>query len=80
MSEKQTIELPYSVEDYSYRVFWSEEDGCFIGKVAEFQSLSAHGETEEEALKEIKFVVQASLEWMMEDSEPIPKPLSQTGK
>jgi predicted RNase H-like HicB family nuclease len=43
-------------------VGWSEEDQVFIGRVAEFESLAAHGRTLESALREIKSVVQTVLE------------------
>jgi len=62
--------------EYLYTVGWSEEDQVYIGRVAEFPSLAAHGKTLEAALKEIKFVVTASLEWLTEEGEPLPEPLS----
>lgn len=44
-------------EEYLYSVAWSEEDEAFVARVAEFPSLAAHGDTQEEALGEIKKVV-----------------------
>jgi predicted HicB family RNase H-like nuclease len=41
----------------------------------EFPSLSAFGETTEEALHEIKFVVEESIKWMIEEEEKIPEPI-----
>ena len=41
-------------EQYLYSVGWSEKDEAFVARVAEFPSLAAHGETLEEAMREIK--------------------------
>lgn len=64
----------YRAEDYYYTVSWSEEDEAFIGRVAEFPSLAAHGDSPQEALGEILLVVKGSLEDMEESGEPIPTP------
>lgn len=61
-------------EQYLYSVGWSEEDKSFIARVAEFPSLAAHGNTQEEALREIKDVVRFVLEDLKESDEPIPEP------
>ncbi len=60
---------------YTYRVEWSEEDGVFVGRCLEFLSLSAHGKTQEKALRQINSVVAATLRWMKEKHEIIPEPL-----
>ena len=62
-------------EHYSYNVAWSEEDGIFIGRVAEFPSLAAHGDSQEKALREIRTVVGYVLEDLAEEGAPIPVPL-----
>jgi len=61
-------------EQYLYSVGWSEEDDAFIARVAEFPSLAAHGDTQEEALREIKAVVAFVLKDLTESKEPIPEP------
>ena len=63
-------------DKYEYKVAWSEEDKAYIGRVAEFPSLAAHGDTPEAALKEIQFVVSAVLEDLKEQGEKPPEPLS----
>ena len=45
-----------------------------IARVAEFPSLAAHGETQEEALREIKDVVGFVLNDLTESGEPLPEP------
>lgn len=62
------------VEQYLYTVGWSDEDEAFVARVAEFPSLAAHGETQEEALKEIKTVVEFVLKDLNESNEPVPEP------
>ncbi len=62
-------------EEYSYTVAWSDEDNAFIGRVVEFQSLAAHGNTQEKALREIRTVVGYILEDLAAGHEPIPEPL-----
>jgi predicted HicB family RNase H-like nuclease len=62
-------------EQYLYSVGWSEEDDAFIARVAEFPSLAAHGDTQEEALGEIKEVVRSVLSDLTENNEPAPEPL-----
>ena len=61
-------------EQYLYSVGWSEADEAFLARVAEFPSLAAHGETQEEALREIKTVVDFVLNDLKESGEPLPEP------
>lgn len=61
---------------YLYNLEQSKEDNVFIGRVAEFPSLAAHGDTPESALKEIMFVVRAVLDDLRAAGEEIPEPLS----
>lgn len=69
---KQT-DLP-KAEQYLYSVGWSEADKAFVARVAEFPLLAAHGDTQEEALSEIKSVVGFVLNDLQEAGEPIPEP------
>ena len=59
---------------YTYRIAWSEEDGCHVARCLEFPSLAAHGATVDEALSEIDHVVDESIKWLEEEGEPIPEP------
>ncbi len=68
-------ELSTKPEQYSYNVAWSEADEAFIGRVAEFPSLAAHGGTQEKALREIRTVVGYVLEDLADVGAPIPVPL-----
>ena len=66
----------YKPEEYAYIVMWSEEDQAYIGRVAEFTLLAAHGASPTAALKEITDVVRFVLEDLAESGEEIPTPLS----
>lgn len=76
MSNNQATELRYRPEDYQYSVGWSEEDRLYIGRVAEFPSLAAHGNSQAQALEEINQVVRFVLEDLIEEGEAIPEPFS----
>ena len=62
---------------YAIEIFYSEEDEGYISIVPELPECSAFGETEEEALKEIKVAMDLWLETAKKDRREIPKP---TGK
>jgi predicted HicB family RNase H-like nuclease len=66
--------MKYDVDKYSYALEWSEEDEAYIARCREFPSLSAHGDNPEEALKEIRYVVKESIEWLEEEGDPVPLP------
>lgn len=74
-SPLRSKEETMNFEQYLYSVGWSEEDEAFIARVAEFPSLAAHGDTQEDALREIKEVVRFVLSDLKESKEPIPEPL-----
>ena len=66
----------YRAEQYAYRVFYSPEDESFVGKVAEFPSLSVIEDTPQEALAGIIDAVRFILADMAADGEVPPAPLS----
>jgi predicted RNase H-like HicB family nuclease len=63
------------IEQYLYSVGWSEADAAFVARVAEFPSLAAHGATQEDAMREIKNVVEFVIQDLKENDEPIPEPV-----
>ncbi len=62
---------------YAIEIFYSEEDNGYIAVAPELPECSAFGETEEEALKEIKVAIDLWLETAKKEGREIPKP---TGK
>jgi predicted RNase H-like HicB family nuclease len=59
---------------YSVTIRWSDEDGVHIATVPELPGLSAFGDTEAEALRELETAQELYLEALREAGDPIPKP------
>jgi predicted RNase H-like HicB family nuclease len=59
---------------YAIEIFYSDEDDGYIAIVPKLPGCSAFGETEEEALKEIKVAVDLWLEVAQKEGRQIPKP------
>lgn len=57
------------------KIFYSEEDERYIAVVSELPGLCAFGETEEEALKEIKVAIEMWIEAAKKEGREIPKPM-----
>ena len=64
----------HKAEEYTYRVFWSDEDEAFIGTVAEFPRLSHFDGTRQEAFDGIVELVSDVMGDMEEDGEELPEP------
>ena len=49
--------------DYEIRIWYSAEQGdeCFIAQVVEWPSIMAHGDTREEAAREIQLALEGAL-------------------
>lgn len=62
------------IDHYLFSVVWSEEDQCYLAKVAEFESLMAHGDTQAEALSEMKAILSEVLHDLQSNEETIPLP------
>ncbi|MBU1041954.1 MAG: toxin-antitoxin system HicB family antitoxin [Proteobacteria bacterium] len=63
-----------SINKYSTIVEWSEGDECFIARVPEFPTLSAFGDTREEAISEAAAALQLFLETYAADRIELPEP------
>lgn len=59
---------------YAIEIFYSEEDEGYIAIAPELPECSAFGETEEDALKEIKTAIDLWLETAKNEGRKIPKP------
>lgn len=59
---------------YTIEIFYSEEDEGYIAVVPELPGCSAFGETEEEALKEVKVAIELWIEAAKKEGREIPKP------
>ncbi len=59
---------------YAIEIFFSDEDEGFIAVVPELPGCSAFGETEEEALSEVKVAIGLWLETARQEGREIPEP------
>lgn len=64
-----------NADDYTYHVFWSEEDGEYVGIAQELPGLSHLDATPERALQGIMDLVSWCLSDTWGDGIPIPAPL-----
>ena len=63
------------IHKYSYHIAYNSEDGIYIALCAELPDLMAHGNTQEQALKEAKVAVLGALKWLKKEKKDFPKPL-----
>ena len=62
---------------YTIIIQWSEEDQCFIVSLPEWgEFCHTHGDSYEEALKNAQEVLELLIESSLENSEPLPKPMT----
>lgn len=76
MNTKKNKMVPPLVQQYVYRVIWSEDDEEFVGLCAEFPSLSYLAEGQEEAFKGIVSLVEDVTADMKKENEALPVPLA----
>ena len=59
---------------YELIIYWSEEDKAFIAEVPELPGCMADGETYEQAVKNVRLVIEEWIETAQELGRPIPEP------
>lgn len=62
------------MERYEIILYWSAEDAVFIADVPELPGCMAHGDTQEEALANVKEAMHLWLDTAREFGDPIPEP------
>jgi len=65
-----------TIDRYTYRVAWSDEDREFVGSCAEFPGLSWLDKSPAKALAGIRRVVADCVEDMEESGESLPEPVA----
>jgi predicted RNase H-like HicB family nuclease len=60
---------------YSILIQYDEIDNIFVASVPELEGCMAHGDTQEQAIKEISTAMQLWLETAEENGDAIPEPL-----
>lgn len=63
------------IEKYAYRIQWSEEDDAFLANCLEFPSLMTHGDSQIEAMNELKFVLKTVIDDLTKKGKAIPAPI-----
>jgi predicted RNase H-like HicB family nuclease len=65
-----------AARDYEIRIWYSAVPGddCFIAQVVEWPGIMAHGETREEAAREIQVALDGALAFAREDGTRVPEP------
>ncbi len=59
---------------YTIEIFYSEDDGGYIAVVPELPGCSAFGESEEDAIREVKIAIDLGIETAKKKNREIPKP------
>lgn len=59
---------------YEVIIYWSEEDEAFIAEVPQLAGCSAHGASQEEALRNAQDATDLWIETAREFGDPIPEP------
>lgn len=60
--------------DYHINMFWSAEDECWVADIPDLKFCSAHGDSPEEALREVMVAKEAWLASRRAHGDPIPEP------
>jgi len=59
---------------YQRIIYWSDNDQCFIAYIPELKGCMAHGDTPEEAVKNINIALELWVETALEEGWELPKP------
>ena len=59
---------------YEIIIYWSRKDTVFIAEVPELPGCMAHGESQEDALKNTKEAIQLWIDTAKEFGDPVPEP------
>ncbi|TAJ78339.1 MAG: type II toxin-antitoxin system HicB family antitoxin [Gallionellaceae bacterium] len=62
------------MERYEIILYWSAEDSVFIAEVPELSGCMAHGDTQEEALANVKEAMHLWIDTAREFGDPVPEP------
>ena len=59
---------------YHINIFWSDEDEVFIADIPDLRYCSAHGDTPQDALREVLVAQEMCIEGMREQGRKLPAP------
>jgi len=68
--------MKHDPRDFEIRIQYSAVPGdeCYIARVVEWPTISAHGDTPEEAARQIQLALEGALEVAGETGFPVPQP------
>ena len=61
--------------EYSIFIQYDKDDKIYIASIPELKGCIAHGQTKEEALREIEIAKNLWIECALEDGEELPEPM-----
>jgi predicted RNase H-like HicB family nuclease len=59
---------------YEVVIYWSDEDAAFIAEVPELPGCAAHGDTQDDAIRNAQDAIRLWIDTAKEFGDPIPKP------
>lgn len=59
---------------YHINVFWYPDDNCWVADVPDLRPCSAHGDTPERAMAELRKAIELWLETAQAAGQPVPEP------
>ena len=59
---------------YEILIYWDGEDNIFVAEVPELPGCMAHGDTQEDALKNAKEAIKLWIDTANEFGDPVPEP------
>ncbi len=65
---------------YPIEIFWDDEDGAFVAIAPDLPGCSAVGDSEEEALRELRTAIKLWLDACAKAGDPIPEPSMPPGR
>ena len=60
---------------YEVIIYWSKEDDAYIAEVPQLAGCAAHGDSQEEALRNAQEAMSLWIETAKEFGDPIPEPI-----
>ncbi|MCE5278245.1 MAG: type II toxin-antitoxin system HicB family antitoxin [Planctomycetaceae bacterium] len=62
------------MDKYEIIIYWSQEDNAFIAEAPELPGCMAHGDSHEDALKNMRAAMELWIETAREFNDPVPAP------